>query len=56
MMIDILDWMTPQFRWEHTHEEAENWFVKRNFTNIKITTNEMFGFNIIGEKNKKSCG
>ncbi len=50
MMIDILDWMTPEFRWEHTHEEAISWFSKRNFNNIKITTNEVFGFNIIGEK------
>ena len=50
MMIDILDWMTPEFRWEHTHEEAANWFAKRNFDNVKVTTNEVFGFNIIGNK------
>lgn len=50
MMIDILDWMTPQFRWEHTHEEATGWFKNATFNNIKITTNELFGFNIIGEK------
>lgn len=50
MMIDILDWMTPEFRWEHTHQEATSWFVKRKFTNIKVTTNEVFGFNIIGER------
>ena len=51
MLIDILDWMTPQFRWEHTHEQAGTWFKKRDFANIKITTNEVFGFNIIGVKN-----
>jgi SAM-dependent methyltransferase/uncharacterized protein YbaR (Trm112 family) len=50
MMIDILDWFTPEFRWEHDHEEAKVWFYKRNYTNIKITTNEVFGFNITGEK------
>jgi SAM-dependent methyltransferase/uncharacterized protein YbaR (Trm112 family) len=50
MMIDILDWMTPEFRWEHTHEEATSWFAKRKFSNIKVTTNEVFGFNIIGER------
>jgi 2-polyprenyl-3-methyl-5-hydroxy-6-metoxy-1,4-benzoquinol methylase/uncharacterized protein YbaR (Trm112 family) len=50
MMIDILDWMTPEFRWEHTHEEAANWFTKRNFNSVKVTTNEVFGFNIIGIK------
>lgn len=50
MMIDILDWFTPEFRWEHDHEEAHSWFYKRNYTNVKITTNELFGFNITGEK------
>jgi uncharacterized protein YbaR (Trm112 family)/SAM-dependent methyltransferase len=50
MMIDILDWFSPEFRWEHTHDEATAWFTKRNYTNIKIATNERFGFNIIGEK------
>ncbi len=50
MMIDILDWFTPEFRWEHNHEEARNWFYKRNFKNVKVTTDELFGFNITGEK------
>lgn len=50
MMIDILDWFTPEFRWEHDHDEAASWFYKRNYANIKVTTNEVFGFNIIGEK------
>ncbi len=51
MMLSILDWFTPEFRWEHTHEEAENWFNKRNYSKVKITKDEVFGFNIIGEKN-----
>ena len=50
MMVDILDWFTPQFRWEHGHTEAAAWFYKRGFKNVKVTTNEVFGFNIIGEK------
>jgi SAM-dependent methyltransferase/uncharacterized protein YbaR (Trm112 family) len=50
MMIDILDWFSPEFRWEHDHEEARAWFYKRNFTKVKVTTNELFGFNITGEK------
>ncbi len=50
MMIDILDWMTPEFRWEHTHEEAASWYEKRSFINIRVTTNEVFGFNIVGER------
>ena len=52
MMIDILDWLTPEFRWEHDHEEATTWFYKRDFINVRITTIEVFGFNITGEKTK----
>jgi len=51
MMIDILDWFSPEFRWEHDHEEACTWFYKRNFGHVKVTTNELFGFNVTGEKN-----
>ncbi len=50
MMIDILDWFSPEFRWEHYHDEATAWFLKRNFIDIQVTTNEVFGFNIIGTK------
>jgi SAM-dependent methyltransferase len=48
MIIDVLDWFSPEYRWEHTHDEANTWFIKRNFTNVKVTTNEVFGFNITG--------
>ena len=54
MMIDILDWFSPEFRWEHTHTEAESWFCKRNYTNVTITTTDNFGFNILGIKNSLS--
>lgn len=50
MMIDILDWFSPEFRWEHTHSEAASWFRARGFDNIKVTTESIFGFNIIGKK------
>jgi SAM-dependent methyltransferase/uncharacterized protein YbaR (Trm112 family) len=48
MMIDIYDWFSPEFRWEHDHEEVHAWFSKRNFSDFKITTHEVFGFNSIG--------
>jgi hypothetical protein len=48
--VDILDWFSPEFRWEHTHEEAGGWFTKHGFGNIKITTVNNFGFNITGVK------
>jgi hypothetical protein len=50
MMIDILDWFSPEFRWEHAHDEAAAWYTKRNFHSTKVTTHELFGFNIIGVK------
>jgi SAM-dependent methyltransferase/uncharacterized protein YbaR (Trm112 family) len=53
MMVDILDWFTPEFRWEHDHEEAAAWFYKRNYYKVGITTDGVFGFNITGEKKTK---
>ena len=50
MMIAIMDWFSPEFRWEHTHEEASSWFSKRNYKEVKVTTTDTFGFNIIGKK------
>lgn len=50
MMVSILDWFTPEFRWEHEHSEAASWFHKRGYTKINITTVDKFGFNIVGEK------
>jgi SAM-dependent methyltransferase/uncharacterized protein YbaR (Trm112 family) len=50
MMIDILDWFSPQYRWEHTHTEVVAWFYKNGFETPKITTQNKFGFNIIGKK------
>ena len=50
MIIAIMDWFSPEFRWEHTPEEATSWFTKRNFRDVKVTTTDTFGFNIIGMK------
>lgn len=50
MMIAIMDWFSPEFRWEHTPEEATSWFIKRNFRDVKVTTTDTFGFNIVGKK------
>ncbi len=50
MMVDIVDWFTPQFRWEHTIEEVTTWYYKRGFSKIRVTTKELFGFNIVGNK------
>jgi len=51
IMVTILDWFSPEFRWEHSTQEATSWFHKRQFNAIQITTSDIFGFNIIGTRN-----
>ncbi|MCW3073658.1 MAG: methyltransferase protein [Flaviaesturariibacter sp.] len=53
MMIDLLDWLSPEFRWELTHEEVTAWYMKYGFHSIKVTTTNLFGFNIIGVKDSQ---
>ncbi|HVK47226.1 MAG TPA: methyltransferase domain-containing protein [Pseudobacter sp.] len=53
MMIDILDWFSPEFRWEHHPDESASWFSKRQYSSVKVTTNEVFGFNMTGIKNSR---
>ena len=50
MMVDILDWFTPQFRWEHDHDEVKSWYYKRGYHDLKITTETIFGISIVGVK------
>lgn len=50
MMIALMDWFTPEFRWEHRHDEVAGWFSKRGYRSIKVTTDGLFGFNTIGIK------
>lgn len=51
MMIDILDWFSPENRWEHETTEVESWLWKRNFRQTKVTDQNMWGFNMVGVKN-----
>jgi SAM-dependent methyltransferase/uncharacterized protein YbaR (Trm112 family) len=50
MKLSILDWFTPEFRWEHEHSEVRSWFLESSYRDIRITTVDKFGFNITGEK------
>ncbi|MES1226521.1 MAG: hypothetical protein ABUT20_64195, partial [Bacteroidota bacterium] len=50
MMINILDWFSPEFRWEHLHDEAAAWYFKRDYDNVQVTTTGLFGFNITGTR------
>lgn len=51
-MIDLLDSFSPEFREEIKHETAIHWLQRLNYSNIKITTTNQFGFSIAGKKNK----
>jgi SAM-dependent methyltransferase/uncharacterized protein YbaR (Trm112 family) len=48
MIIDILDWFTPEFRWEHSPEEVKSWFDNLQYEPVSITATDLFGFNITG--------
>jgi SAM-dependent methyltransferase len=50
MMIALMDWLTPEFRWEHEEDEAASWFSKRGYHLVRTTATGLFGFNIIGVK------
>ncbi|MBK8608537.1 MAG: class I SAM-dependent methyltransferase [Chitinophagaceae bacterium] len=50
MMVNILDWFTPQYRSEHEHAEVADWFARKGYTKNKVTTTDDFGFNMIGVK------
>jgi 2-polyprenyl-3-methyl-5-hydroxy-6-metoxy-1,4-benzoquinol methylase len=52
MMIEILDWFSPQFRWEHEVSETETWFRKRNYHSIQVTDQNRWGYNLVGIKGK----
>lgn len=50
MMISLLDWFSPEFRWEHEHDEVAGWYSKRGYGAIQVTTTTIFGFNTVGVK------
>jgi len=52
MMIDLLDWLSPEFRWEHEPSETAAWYHKRDYSSAKITTLGTFGFNMTGIKHQ----
>ncbi|MCK9612098.1 MAG: methyltransferase domain-containing protein [Bacteroidales bacterium] len=49
-MIDLMDSLSPAYRFEHTHDEAASWLLKKGYADVKITTETRFGFSIIGTK------
>lgn len=52
MMIDILDWFTPEFRHQFEQQEAATWYYKRIYAAVTTTTVNLFGYNMVGIKQK----
>lgn len=48
--IEQLDMLTPKYRHEHTETEVQQWLEKANYSKIKITDSDNFGFAIVGTK------
>lgn len=49
-LIDLLDAFTPEFREEIPHDVATCWLKSRDYQNVAITTENDFGFSIVGTK------
>ena len=49
-LINYFDVLSPEFRYEHTPEEVKIWYLKRSFSNLKVTITEYLGFGIFGDK------
>ena len=54
-MVNILDWFSPEFRFEHEPDEVASWFYKRHYTSVKVTTSDLFGFNMVGNKIRENA-
>ena len=50
MMIELMDWFSPEFRQEHEPDETAAWYAKRGYHSVTVTTWNSFGFNMTGRK------
>lgn len=50
IMIDLIDILTPYYRYEHEPQETECWYIKHNYKNVKVTDRNFFGFSVYGIK------
>ena len=48
LWVEVLDWFTPEFRWEHEEEEVKSWFEEQKFSEILVSDNNYWGFNVTG--------
>lgn len=52
LMIDLMDALSCQYRWEHSPKEAVSWYWKRGYQQIEVSTTNWFGFSLFGDKRK----
>jgi SAM-dependent methyltransferase/uncharacterized protein YbaR (Trm112 family) len=50
VMINHLDMLSPQFRFEHRPQEVTAWFLKNQYNAISVTTSNKIGFSMKGTK------
>jgi 2-polyprenyl-3-methyl-5-hydroxy-6-metoxy-1,4-benzoquinol methylase/uncharacterized protein YbaR (Trm112 family) len=48
-LVNYFDSLSHEFRYEHTPQEVEMWFRKRNFSNINTSIVEYLGFGMYGD-------
>ena len=49
--IEQLDMLTPKYRHEHEQAEVQGWLEQQNYSDIKITDSDHYGFSIKATKN-----
>jgi SAM-dependent methyltransferase/uncharacterized protein YbaR (Trm112 family) len=50
IMIELMDSLSPRYRFEYEPDEVKSWFVKGGFTDIKTTTLSNIGFSMRGSR------
>jgi len=55
IMIDLIDILTPYYRYEHEPQETECWYVKHGYENINVTDRNFFGFFDLWNKKYNDC-
>ena len=42
----MLDSYTPRYRWLHTPDEVQGWYLEHGFTDIRVTEEGQHGFGV----------
>ncbi len=48
LWVEVLDWFTPEFRWEHDESEVKDWFKEEAFSDVSVRDENHWGFNMTG--------